>query len=112
MGQAKNRGSFEQRAEQAELRNRLLKKQILSGDNQRLKNAVNMHGIQRVACSMIATRTIHEVYSTKENEDQPSLLDSQAQPIGQPDHNQRRANSSSQRQSLVLRPGGLFVPRK
>lgn len=61
MGQAKKRGSFEQRRARAVDRNRLIAHQIATSDNLMLKGLVRKFGIQQVACSLIKTGAINQL---------------------------------------------------
>lgn len=61
MGQAKKRGTFEQRRQLAEARNEMIARHIADSKNLTLKGLVNKHGLQRVACSLLATGMINHI---------------------------------------------------
>lgn len=58
MGQAKQRGTYEERVQKAQLRNRLVAGMINQSDNQGLKALVRSRGIQRVAVSLVNTKQL------------------------------------------------------
>lgn len=115
MGQAKKRGTFEERLHGAELRNRLVKKLINETENKQLQKLVASHGIQRVAVSLVQTRQLQDLQTcakSKQNEAQPPLLVGEAKASGQQRRDRDPAHGKALGTSLVARPGGLFVPRK
>lgn len=72
MGQAKKRGTFEQRRQLAEIRNELVTQHIEKSGNGRLKMLLYEHGIQRVACSLVATGLINQI--TPPEPEKPKLI--------------------------------------
>ena len=66
MGQAKKRGTFEERVNQAQLRNRVVGGLINKSENPGLKQLVRTHGIQRVAVSLVNTHQLHELQKLAE----------------------------------------------
>ena len=61
MGQAKKRGTYEERVHQAQIRNKVVAGLINKSENTGLKTLVRRHGIQRVAVSLVATHCLQSL---------------------------------------------------